>query len=156
MRCSWCLFVCLPLSLVSRCLLVIIFPYFAFHLCLFDGICFQYYQVLVIFSLSKILSFSCVSFITFHYQNGSFLNANFPFYILAVDFYCFYQGFQSFCILCNDYYNYYYYYSLLESNFFYISDSLQDSSVCSGRCEQCCSLDSLHSSSNFQVLRSLQ
>ena len=35
------------------------------------------------------------------------------------------------------------------------SSSLQDSSQYSGRSQQCCSLDGLNSSSNFQVLQSL-
>ena len=34
-----------------------------------------------------------------------------------------------------------------------VSSSLQDSSQYSGRSQQCCSLDGLHSSSNLQVLQ---
>ena len=36
-----------------------------------------------------------------------------------------------------------------------VSSSLQDSSQYSGRPEQCCRLDSLYSSANFQVLQAL-
>ena len=41
----------------------------------------------------------------------------------------------------------------LEFEWQQVSSSLQDSSQCSGHSQQCCSLDGLHSSSNFQVLQ---
>ena len=43
----------------------------------------------------------------------------------------------------------------MEFELLQVSSSLQDSSQYSGRSQQCCSLDGLHSSSNFQVLQSL-
>ena len=44
---------------------------------------------------------------------------------------------------------------LLEFEWQQVSSSPQDSSQYSGRSQQCCSLDGLHSSSNFQILQSL-
>ena len=43
----------------------------------------------------------------------------------------------------------------LEFKWQQVSSSLQDSSQYSGRSQQCCSLDGLHSSSYFQILQSL-
>ena len=42
-----------------------------------------------------------------------------------------------------------------ESEWQQVSSSLQDSSLYSGSFQQCCRLDGLHSSANFQVLQSL-
>ena len=43
----------------------------------------------------------------------------------------------------------------LEFEWQQVSSSLQDSSQYSGRSQQCCSLDGLHSSAKFQVLQAL-
>ena len=43
----------------------------------------------------------------------------------------------------------------LEFEWQQVSSSLQDSSQYSGHSQKCCSLDGLHSSSNFQVLQFL-
>ena len=53
-------------------------PYFFFHIRLFDGIRFQYYQVLVIFFLSK----SSDSFLIWQFYSFSF--CLFPFFIMSV------------------------------------------------------------------------
>ena len=45
---------------------------------------------------------------------------------------------------------------LLEFEWQQVSSSLQDSSQYSGRPQQCCRLDSLHPSANFQVLQAVQ
>ena len=67
---------------------------------------------------------------------------------------------------CYYYYYYYYYYYLLLSSFSHqyllmdfewqqVSSSPQDSSQYPGRPQQCCRLDSLYPSANFQVLQAL-
>ena len=85
----------------------VIFSYFFFHLGLFDGIRFQYLQVIVIFFFSGrtdsfliwlFNSFNYLSFSTFHAELGTFFYAKFHFYIQAVYFYCLYQRLQFFFI----------------------------------------------------------
>ena len=64
-----------------------------FFLCLFDDVCFEYSQVLVIFLLSKgsniflarqFYSFCCFSFSLLYYEHDIFFNPKFYSYILAV------------------------------------------------------------------------
>ena len=89
----------------------VFFSYFFFHLHFFDGVHFQYSQVLVIFLLSKcsnafliwlFYSFHCLTFPIFHYEYGTFSYVKFHSYILAVYSYCLYQGlhFFFFFIFC--------------------------------------------------------
>ena len=75
----------------------VLFSFFFFHLCLFDGTIFHYGQVLVIFLLSKrrfpdlaALFHLLFLFFLFHYQHGTFLWLNLIslswFYIFIVCF----------------------------------------------------------------------
>ena len=86
-------------KLVSRSFIVLRKNYFLcfssfcfFHLC-FDGVHFQYSQVLVIFFLSKhsdvfmihwFYSFCCFFFPNFHYEHGTLFTAKYNSFILAV------------------------------------------------------------------------
>ena len=72
---------------------------------LFDGVRFQYSQVLAIFLFSKrsdfflvwqFYSFCYSSFSPFHYEHGTFFYFKFYFFILAVYSYCLYQCLQFF------------------------------------------------------------
>ena len=86
----------LVLSSFLICLMYSFF-YFLFHLRLSDGVCFQYYQVLVILLFSKhsdsflfwqFYSFSYLYFSTLHYNHTTFFYAKFHsiywLYILTV------------------------------------------------------------------------
>ena len=96
-------------NLVSRSSSEVLFSYFFFYLCLFDCVCFQYSQVRVIFLLSKysdsflisqFYSFCCFSLSTFHYQHGTFFQARFHSYILAVYSYYSNEHLWFFLIFC--------------------------------------------------------
>ena len=87
----------------------VLFSYFFFHLHLFDGAHFQYFQVLVVFLFSnrsnisliwQFNSFHCFSFSTFSFEHGIFSIANFYSYMLVVYSYCLYQNFQFFFLFC--------------------------------------------------------
>ena len=74
---------------------------FSFHLCLSDGICFQYSQEFVVFLLSERFNsfliwhfffFHCFFISTFHYEHDTFFYAKFDSYILAVYSYCLCQS----------------------------------------------------------------
>ena len=63
-----------------------LFSNFSFHLCLLDGVHFQYFLVLIIFLFFKhsdsfliwlLYSLCCFFFATFHYDYGSFFNVKF-------------------------------------------------------------------------------
>ena len=104
----WCLFLSwdfmrfLQQSLISGGFLVLLrYSFLIFLSSLFDGVRFQYCQVLVIFLLSKqsdaslikqFYSFPCLFSPTFHFQYGTIFNAKSHSYVLAVYSYCLYQG----------------------------------------------------------------
>ena len=94
-------------SFVSRSFLVHLrksFFYFFFHLFFFDGVHFQYSQILVNFLCSYAFliwlfrSSNCFSLPTFHYQNSIFFGAKFHSYILTVYSYCSHHGLEFFYI----------------------------------------------------------
>ena len=97
-------------SLFSRGFLVLLrnfFLIFFLHLCLFDGVCIQYSQVLVIFFPYKhtdifliwlLYSFHCFFIPASYYQHGTFFKAKFHSYICK--FFCLYQCLQFFFIFC--------------------------------------------------------
>ena len=99
-------------SLVSRSFLVHLrnsFRIFLFHLRWFDGVYFQYSQVVVIFLFSKcsdcfliwqIYSFRYLSFSTFHYGHFSILN-KFPTFWLYICIVCI--SLQFFFIFCKQF-----------------------------------------------------
>ena len=95
-------------SFLSRSFLILLgysFLFFPFHLLLFDGVSFQYFQILVIFFLFmysdslpiwQFYSLLYFSFSMFHYEHGTFFNAKFHSYILAVYSYSFFQSLRFF------------------------------------------------------------
>ena len=100
MRFLWQNFVSKSFLVYLRYFAVIFF----FPLRLFDGVCFQYFQVHVIFLFPKrsdsliwqLYSFRYLSFVIFHYEYGIFYYGKFHSNILVVYSYCLYRGVRFF------------------------------------------------------------
>ena len=98
------------MTLVSRSFFIFLrYSYYFLQSCLFDGIHYQYSQVLVIFFsfqafwwflLWLFSSSYWFSFLTFHYEHGTVFSTKFYSYILTVYSFWLYQGFQFFLIFC--------------------------------------------------------